>query len=137
MTVKKRNIDKRVPESRKSTRELEERMNDETLDEGLLDQDDQEVEGLLDDSDAIEVEEREADRITFGMNFNPKEGDLGDESEDRGDLPENLTQNRYDPTLSTRPSGSEDPDEIIRKIRITNENNAGLGYGDNDYSDEE
>jgi hypothetical protein len=134
--MKKKQIHKDIPEHRKSIREIEERGNDETLDEGMLDQDDQEVEGLSDGKDAIELEEEQADKIVFGMSFNPKDGDLGDESEDNGDLPDSLIQNRYNPTLSSKPSGDDYKDELLEKIRITNEEKAGLGYGDNDYSEE-
>lgn len=99
----------------------------------------EEQEELFMDSDAIEVEEEEGDRITFGSSFSPKDGDLGDESEDNGDLPETLRRNRYNPTLSAPPESSEEPDndELLENMRVTNEDKAGLGYGDNDYSEEE
>jgi hypothetical protein len=135
--MNKKQIHKNVPEHRKSTREIEERENDETLDDAWLGQEDQEVESLLDDKDAIELEEDQADKIVFGMSFNPIDGDLGDESEDIGDLPENLINNRYDSTLSTKPSAENKKDELLEKIRITNEDEAGLGYSDNDYEEEE
>jgi hypothetical protein len=135
--MNKKQIHKNVPEHLKSTREIEERENDETLDDAWLGQEDQEVESLLDDKDAIELEEDQADKIVFGMSFNPIDGDLGDESEDIGDLPENLINNRYDSTLSTKPSAENKKDELLEKIRITNEDEAGLGYSDNDYEEEE
>ncbi|MDQ3193026.1 MAG: hypothetical protein M3Q58_15685 [Bacteroidota bacterium] len=93
---------------------------------------------LFMDSDAIEVEEEEGDKITFGSSFSPEDGDLGDESEDTGDLPETLRKNRYNPTLSAPPESSTEPDndELLENMRVTNEDKAGLGYGDNDYSDE-
>jgi SMC interacting uncharacterized protein involved in chromosome segregation len=109
----------------------------EDLDQGVNDDMDPEVHELNDDIDAIEAEEEEADRITFGMSFSPMDGDLGDETEDTGDLPETLLKNRYNQNLSTQPSVTPDDDELIEKMRITNENKAGLGYGDNDYSDKE
>jgi hypothetical protein len=135
--MNKKQIHKKTPNTHKTERELRENNNNENLDDALMDQDDQEVESLLDDKDAIELEEDQADKIVFGMSFNPKDGDLGDESEDNGDLPEMLIQNRYNPTLSTKPTGEDYKDELLEKIRITNENKAGLGYGDNDYEHEE
>jgi hypothetical protein len=106
------------------------------LDEGIFEDKDQEVHELIDDTDAIEVEEEEADKIIFGMSFSPMDGDLGDETEDNGDLPETLLKNRYNQNLSAQPEATPDDDELIDKIRITNEDKAGLGYGDNDYSEE-
>jgi hypothetical protein len=137
LVMNKKQIHKKTPNTHKTERELRENNNNENLDDALMDQDDQEVESLLDDKDAIELEEDQADKIVFGMSFNPKDGDLGDESEDNGDLPEMLIQNRYNPTLSTKPTGEDYKDELLEKIRITNENKAGLGYGDNDYEHEE
>jgi hypothetical protein len=107
---------------------------DEDLDSGIFEDLDQEVHELDENMDAIAAEEDEADKITFGMSFSPMDGDLGDETEDRGDLPETLLKNRYNQNLSAQSDIQPDDDELIEKIRITNENKAGLGYGDNDYS---
>jgi hypothetical protein len=137
LVMNKKQIHKKTSNTHKTERELRENNNNENLDDAWMDQDDQEVESLLDDKDAIELEEDQADKIVFGMSFNPKDGDLGDESEDNGDLPEMLIQNRYNPTLSTKPTGEDYKDELLEKMRITNENKAGLGYGDNDYDKEE
>jgi hypothetical protein len=109
---------------------------DEDLDAGAFEDLDEEVHELDDNMDAIAAEEDEADKITFGMSFSPMDGDLGDETEDIGDLPEELLKNRYNPTLSAPSEITPDDDELIEKIRITNERTAGLGYGSNDYSED-
>jgi hypothetical protein len=110
---------------------------DEDLDSGIFEDLDQEVHELDENMDAIAAEEDEADKITFGMSFSPMDGDLGDETEDTGDLPETLLKNRYNQNLSAQSDIQPDDDELIEKIRITNKNKAGLGYGDNDYSKDE
>jgi hypothetical protein len=115
---------------------------EDNLDENILGEEFQEdVEPLFDDLDAIEVEDDNAEKITFGMGFNPKDGDLGDETEDLGDLPDSMRKNRFDNTLSAQPTGDmddTDDDELVKKIRVTkNKDSIGLGYGDNDYSKEE
>lgn len=108
----------------------------EDLDAGAFDNEELDIHELDYESDAIEAEDDEGEKITFGMSFSPMDGDLGDESEDEGDLPETLirNKNRYDPSLGTQPSDEPDNDELIEKMRITNEDKAGLGYGSNDYS---
>jgi hypothetical protein len=66
--------------------------------------------------DSIEIEKKEAERLNEMGKFAPMDGDLGDESKDKGDLPvqERKNDNGYDPALATggspnpeRPSGSD------------------------------
>ena len=118
------------PEINKEVNEVKEERDLEVFEE-------EREEELRDETDAIELEEDEAEKITYGATFSPQEGDLGEEPQDIGDLPESLIKNRYDPTLLSQPTDEPDNDELIEKIRITNEDKAGLGYGDNDYTDED
>ena len=98
-----------------------------------------EVEELQEASDSIEIEIEEGERITYGSTFSPQDGDLGDESEDLLDLPDELRKvgHRYDPTLSVGRPEPESRDELELGIDIVDADDAGLGYGQNDYSEDE
>jgi hypothetical protein len=88
--------------------------------------------------DAIEIEMGEGEKIVYGSTFSPKDGDLGDESEDIRDLPVEMRKggNRYDPTLSTgRMNESNDLDELEESIHITDEDHVGMAYGEDKYVD--
>src|SRR5688500_996259 len=52
--------------------------------------------------DMIGMELNDAEKINYGASLDAMEGNLGDESEDTGDLPEGNRKigNRYDPALS-------------------------------------
>lgn len=132
----------KVKETQKSARKRErpEIRREEVKEEKDLEEFEEDTQDeLFSESDAIEVQEDEGEKITYGLSFSPNEGDLGEETEDFGDLPETLRKNRYDPTLSAPPESLEEPDndELLENMRVTNEDKAGLGYGDNDYSEEE
>ncbi|HET6243589.1 MAG: hypothetical protein H0V01_02215 [Bacteroidetes bacterium] len=141
MKIKKQIATKKsIKPVRKRERPEITREDDQVREEKDLEEFEEELEDeLFGEFDAIEVEEDEGEKITYGSFFSPKDGDLGDESEDTGDLPETLRKNRYDPTLSAPPESSSEPDndELLENMRVTNEDKAGLGYGANDYSEEE
>jgi hypothetical protein len=89
--------------------------------------------------DAIEIEKGEGEKIVYGSTFSPKDGDLGDESEDRGDLPSAIADNQYDPTLSTghfKKAGEEETEELKRGIRVIGPEDAGLAFGPDNYTDD-
>lgn len=96
----------------------------------------EDVEELKEGSDSIEIEIEEGERITYGSSFSPQDGDLGDESEDISDLPDELRKvgHRYDPTLSTGGAFQDELDELELGIDIVDADDAGLGYGENDYT---
>jgi hypothetical protein len=90
--------------------------------------------------DEIEVEKGEGEKIVYGSSFSPKDGDLGDESEDRGDLPSALKEfgHEYNPTLSSGPADTfEDGDELKQGIHIVKAEDAGMAYGPDRYTEEE
>lgn len=64
--------------------------------------------------DRIEIEKREAEGLNDMDKFAPMDGDLGDESEDKGDLPlqDKKNPNRYDPSL-----GVGNPDHESKQVR--------------------
>lgn len=92
--------------------------------------------------DEIEIEKGEGEKIVYGSTFSPKDGDLGDESEDMDDLPSTLrdTNNIYNPRLSTGDTDEAEQgevDEIKRGIHIVKQEDAGLAYGEDNYVDDE
>jgi hypothetical protein len=64
--------------------------------------------------DRIEIEKREAEGLNDMDKFAPMDGDLGDESEDRGDLPlqDRINRNRYDPAM-----GVGNPEHKSKNVR--------------------
>jgi len=64
--------------------------------------------------DRIEIEKREAEGLNDMDKFSPMDGDLGDESEDRGDLPrqDRKNQNGYDPSV-----GVGNPEHSPKQVR--------------------
>lgn len=106
---------------------------DNSLDQGIEDSE------LQHGDDAIEIEGLEGEKIVYGTNFSPKDGDLGDESEDEGDLPSEMRQTgrRYDPTLSTGKDEDKEEDELIEGIHIADEDEIGMAYGEDKYIEEE
>ena len=96
------------------------------------------VEELKEASDSIGIEMEEGERITYGSSFSPQDGDLGDESEDIGDLPEELRKigHRYDSTIPIGGAPPDDLDELEEGIDIVDADDAGLGYGENDYTED-
>lgn len=128
-----KNTKNRNPVLEKKTRENTEL--DEIEKEAILND---EVEELHAASDSIEIEIEDGERITYGSTFSYQDGDLGDESEDVLDLPEELRKigHRYDPTLSDGRRKQEDLDELETGIDIVDSDDVGFGYSDNDYSHE-
>lgn len=92
--------------------------------------------------DAIEIDKGEGEKIVYGSTFSPKDGDLGDESEDRRDLPSSMRGNghQYDPTLSTGASNEaeeEETDELKRGMRVVRQEDTGMAYGPDNYVDDD
>lgn len=90
---------------------------------------------LTEGDDPVEIENEQADKITFGSSFSPADGDLGDESEDMGDLPDSLKErNRYDPSMSTGETSYNQSELEENGMHITDADHVGLAYDDNDYT---
>jgi hypothetical protein len=89
---------------------------------------------LTDGDDAIEMESNEADKIIYGATFSGADGDLGDESEDRGDLPYSVNENGYNPSLPEMQVQSLEDELELNNMHISNEQDAGIAYDDNDYT---
>lgn len=91
-------------------------------------------------SDGVSVELKEAEKFEFGFSFSAQDGELGNETEDFGDLPHELKKagHIYDPAL---PAGSRsrktDPNEITDTMRIATEDEIGLSYGEDNYVDDD
>ena len=93
---------------------------------------------LAEGDDPIEMDINNGQKIDYS--FSPPDGELEDESEDKGDLPEGIkkTGNRYDPALSVAPKVQQKEEDLEKEgIYITDSDTIGLGYGDNDYAKEE
>ena len=90
--------------------------------------------------DEIEIEKGEGEKIVYGASFSPKDGDLGDESEDHGDLPTSVKEqgHAYDPTLSTgQVDNTADQDELKQGIRVVGPEDIGMAFGPDNYVDNE
>lgn len=90
---------------------------------------------LKEGEDAVEMSVYEGEKIVYGTSFSPQDGDIGDESEDLGDLTSDLSANRYDPTLST---GGRIPDQsaaIPEGIHLATEDQIGMAYNEDRYTD--
>ena len=136
MSIKKQENKEKTTTKRERS-EIDKEINEVKEERDLEVFEEEREEELLYETDSIEVEEGEAEKITYGATFSPQDGDLGEEPQDIGDLPESLIKIRYDSTLLSQPTDELDNDELIEKIRITNEDKAGLGYGDNNYTEED
>lgn len=110
---------------------------DESVEEGLS----VDLDELSEGDDPIEMDILEGDKIVYGSTFSPMDGNEGDESEDIDDLPDDLKSkgHRFDPTLSSggRYETDEEQEEWEEGLYINEADGIGLGYGDNDYSEEE
>jgi hypothetical protein len=95
---------------------------------------DSDIAPLTEGDDAIEMESNEADKITYGSTFSGADGDLGDESEDRGDLPFTNNENGYNPSLPEMPVQSLEEELEQNNMHVSNEQDAGIAYDDNDYT---
>jgi hypothetical protein len=89
---------------------------------------------LTDGDDAIEMESNEADKISYGATFSGGDGDLGDESEDRGDLPFTSNENGYNPSLPDMPTQNLEDELEQNNMHVSNEQDAGIAFDDNDYT---
>lgn len=89
--------------------------------------------------DEIEIDKGEGEKIVYGASFSPKDGDLGDESEDHGDLPSSVKENghAYDPTLSSgQVDTTTDQDELKQGIRVVDAGQIGMAFGPDNYVDD-
>jgi hypothetical protein len=89
---------------------------------------------LAEGDDIIEMENTEADKITYGSTFSAGDGDLGDESEDLGDLPLSPNENMYNPSLPEKPIESLEDELEKNGMHISNQFDAGIAFDDNDYT---
>ncbi len=97
---------------------------------------DNDITELTEGDDAIEIENETGDKIIYGSTFSPADGDVGDESEDNGDLPEGLRgKPEYTPTLASGAASDSDFQLDENRMHITDENHIGLGFDDNDYTE--
>ena len=89
--------------------------------------------------DPIEAEQIESEKLRFGFSFEPKEGQLGDETEDEGDLTaeQRKTGNRYKPFLGVD-DGERDNETIAsdQDLRVTDQGHIGMAFGEDNYVDE-
>lgn len=88
--------------------------------------------------DPMEADINERLKLGFALE-KPEEGVLGEEGEYIGDLPEQSLKpgNRYDPSVSAGTSaysGLEMPGDL--DMRITGENNIGMAYGPDKYTED-
>ncbi len=85
--------------------------------------------------DAIEMEKGEGEKIVYGSSFSPADGDEGDESDDRGDLPSESKRNYnyFDPTLSDGSPGILVDDELKTGISIVDQDDIGMAYNEDQY----
>jgi len=106
--------------------------------EGHEDNNDPGIIGLKTGDDPIEADMEEGEKIVYGSTFAPKDGDVGDESEDNQDMPSQmkLNGNLYDPTLSTGGTEQAEDDEIKSGMRVANEDEIGMAYGEDKYTKE-
>lgn len=90
--------------------------------------------------DPIEAEQVESEKLRFGFSFEPKEGQLGDETEDEGDLTaeQRKTGNRYKPFLGVD-DGERDNDTIAsdQDLRVTDQGHIGMAFGEDSYVEED
>ena len=110
--------------------------DDELINNSEASINDEDTEELIEGDDLIEMDIKNEKKIEYS--FSPPDGELEDESEDTGDLPEAVKKkgNRYNPTLSSGTTIKESELEN-EGIYIAHSDDIGLGYGENDYSMEE
>lgn len=86
--------------------------------------------------DPIEAEQIESEKLRFGFSFEPGEGQLGDETEDEGDLTadQRKTGNRYKASLGV--DDGEGADENIandQELHVTDTGHIGMAFGEDNY----
>ncbi|HKK39103.1 MAG TPA: hypothetical protein VJ949_06780 [Cryomorphaceae bacterium] len=90
--------------------------------------------------DRIEIEKKEAKRLNDMSTFAPMDGDLGDESRERGDesSQERKNQNVYDPAMGTGSSQNTGAQPGYDDTKISEKKNAGItAHEEDSYVDED
>lgn len=90
--------------------------------------------------DRIEIEKKEAKGLNDMDTFAPMDGDLGDESRERGDLSsqERKNQNAYDPAMGTGGSPSTGAQPGYDDTKISDKGTSGITAREEDsYVDED
>ncbi|MGI8893123.1 MAG: hypothetical protein ACR2GN_06650, partial [Bacteroidia bacterium] len=95
--------DKEHTLKQRNNQELNERNTAPSIDDEIDDmgQSDSDRDPNIIPEDPIEAEQIKSEKLRFGFSFEPKEGQIGDETEDGGDLTseQRKTGNRYKPSL--------------------------------------
>ena len=89
--------------------------------------------------DAIEIERNEGRGFSDAGTYMPQDGDLGDESQDYGDLPREVRKNHnyYDASMGTGGQRKSPDPEIPEGMHVDDGRKVGLSYDDTDsYVDE-
>jgi hypothetical protein len=89
-------------------------------------------------SDEVSVQVKEANKLEFGFSFSAQDGESGNETEDFGDLPQELQKpgHIYNPSLSAGAiKKRHDPNEILDSMRIANEDDIGISYSEDSYTE--
>ena len=97
----------------------------------------QEQSELIYGDDSIEMDLENGKKVDYG--FSEEFGDFDNELENRADLPLELKRygNRYNPAVSSEPEVQEVDDLEKEGLNISDSDEIGMGYSDNDYAREE
>lgn len=90
--------------------------------------------------DPIEAEQTESEKLRFGFSFEPKEGQMGDETEDEGDLTADQRKpgNRYRPYLGVDDGEKDDDNQASdQELHITDTGHIGMSFGEDNYTEKE
>ena len=90
--------------------------------------------------DPIEAEQVESEKLRYGFSFEPKEGQMGDETEDEGDLTaeQRKTGNRYRPYLGVDDGEKDDENTASdQELHVTDTGHIGMAFGEDNYVEEE
>jgi hypothetical protein len=133
--------DKEHTLQQRNNKELNERntasgIDDEIYDMGQSASEDSDRDPNLIPEDPIEAEQIESEKLRFGFSFEPKEGQIGDETEDGGDLTseQRKTGNRYKPSLGVDDGEpNEDNLAVDQELHITDTGHIGMSFGEDNY----
>ena len=121
------NLDKTPAAAMGSPYEMGETAEDESRDD------------LIIPDDPIEAEQVESEKLRFGFSFEPKEGLMGDETEDEGDLTAEQRKpgNRYKPSLGLDDGEQNNDDKASdQELHITDTGHIGMAFGEDNYVEE-
>lgn len=86
-------------------------------------------------SDSLYQQALNANKLKFGFSFSGADGELGNSSEDLGDLPKALQKpgHQYNPNLEDYQSSDfDESNEITNSMHIADKNSIGLSFSDDD-----